>query len=56
MLLRTKGLLDAVEIGRQRPRWDGPFIVTACPIPSAYTLALPRRLKRNSTANVDRLL
>ena len=31
----------AADIGKLRPRWDGPFTVTACPSPNAYTLALP---------------
>ncbi len=46
VLLRTKELLDATDIGKLRPRWDGPFTVTACPpaSPNAYTLALPRRM------------
>ena len=43
VLLQTKELLDAADIGKLRPRWDGPFIVTACPSPNAYTLALPGR-------------
>jgi hypothetical protein len=41
VLLRTKELLDAADMGKLRPRWDGPFTVTACPSPNAYTLALP---------------
>ncbi len=47
VLLRTKELLDAADIGKLRPRWDGPFKVrvTACPSPTAYTPALPRTLK-----------
>jgi hypothetical protein len=44
VLLRTKELLDAADIGKLRPRWDGPFTVTACPSPNPYTLALPRRM------------
>ncbi len=38
VLLRTKELLrlDAADIGKLRPRWDGPFTVTACPSPNAY--------------------
>ena len=44
VLLRTQELLDAADIGKLRPRWDGPFTVTACPSPNAYTLALPRRM------------
>jgi hypothetical protein len=38
-----------------RPRWDGPFTITACPSPKAYTLALPRRMQGSPTVNVDRL-
>jgi hypothetical protein len=41
VLLRTRELLDAADIGKLRPRWDGPFTITACPSPNAYTLALP---------------
>jgi len=55
VLLRTKELLDAADIGKLRPRWDGPFAVTACPSPNAYTLALPRRMRCSPTVNVDRL-
>ena len=55
VLLRTKELLDAADIGKLRPRWDGPFPVTACPSPNAYTLALPRRMRCSPTVNVDRL-
>ncbi len=33
VLLRTKELLNAAYIGKLRPRWDGPFTVTACPSP-----------------------
>ncbi len=48
MLLRTKELLDAADICKLRPRWDGPFVVTACPSPNganAYTLAMPRTMR-----------
>jgi hypothetical protein len=57
VLFRTKELrlLDAAYIGKLRPRWDGPFTVTACPSPNAYTLALPRRMRCSQTVNVDRL-
>jgi hypothetical protein len=44
VLLRTKELLDAADIGKLQPRWDGPFSVTACPGPNAYTLSLPSRM------------
>jgi hypothetical protein len=30
VLLRTKELLHAAGIRQLRPRWDGPFAVTAC--------------------------
>ena len=55
VLLRTKELLDAADIGKLRPRWDGPFTVTAGPSPNAYTLALPRKVRCSPTVNVDRL-
>jgi hypothetical protein len=55
VLLRTKELLDSADIGKLRPRWDGPFTVTACPSPNAYTLALPRKMRCCPTVNVDRL-
>ncbi len=56
VLLRTKELLDAADIGKLQPRWDDPFTVTACPSPNAYTLALPRRMRcSRPTVNVDRL-
>jgi hypothetical protein len=37
VLLRTKELLDADDIGKLRLRWDGPFAVTACSYGSAPT-------------------
>ena len=40
-LLRTKELLDVADIGKLRPRWEGPFTVTACPSLNAYTVARP---------------
>ena len=55
VLLRTKDLLDAADIGKLRPRWDGPFSGIACPGPNAYTLALPSRMLCSPTVNVDRL-
>ena len=57
VLLRTKKLLDAADIGKLRPRWDGPFTVAAClsPGPNTYTLALPRKMRCSPTVNVDRL-
>ncbi len=55
MLLRTKELLDAADMRKLRPRWDGRLMVTACPGPKAYTLALPRRMQPSPTVNVHRL-
>jgi hypothetical protein len=55
VLLRTKELLDAADIGRLSPRLDGPFPVTACPSPNAYNLALPCRMRCSPTVNVDQL-
>ena len=55
VLLRTKELLDAAEIGKLRPRWEGPFRVTALAGPNTYTLALPRRFRCSPTVNVERL-
>ena len=55
VLLRIKELLHAADIGKLRPRWEGPFTVTACPSPNAYTHALPRRMRCSPTVNVDRL-
>ena len=54
MLLRTKERLKASDIGKLRSRLDGPFIVTACPSPNAYTLALPCKMRSSPTVNVDR--
>ena len=55
VMLRTKELLDAAEIGKLRPRWEGPFKVAALAGPNTYTLTLPRRFKCSPTVNVDRL-
>ena len=37
VLLRTEKLLDAADMGRRRPRRDGPLTVLARPSPNAYT-------------------
>ncbi len=55
VLLRTKILLDATEVGKLRPRWEGPFRVEALGGPNAYTLSLHRRFKCSPMVNVDRL-
>ena len=36
-----------------RPRWNGPFTVTACPNPNAYTLVFPRKLRCSPSVNTD---
>ena len=41
MMLRTKELLDAVEVGKLRPRCEGPFPVPAVAGPNTFTLTLP---------------
>ena len=55
VMLRTKELLDAAEVGKLRPRWEGPFPVAAVAGPNTYTLTLPARFKCSPTVNVDRL-
>jgi hypothetical protein len=47
VLLRTKGRVDAADMGKLGLLWDGPFrfILTACPSPNAYTLALQRTMR-----------
>ena len=55
VMLRTKELLDAAEVGKLRPRWEGPFPVAGLAGPNTYTLTLPRRFKCSPTVNVDRL-
>ena len=57
VMLRTAELLDAADIGKLRPRWEGPFRVTALAGPNTYTLALPPQFRCSPTitCNVDRL-
>jgi hypothetical protein len=55
VLLRTKEFLDATEVGKLRPRREGPFRVEALAGPNAYTLSLPLRFKCSPTFNADRL-
>ncbi len=54
-MLLTHELLDAADFGELRPRWDGPFTVTAsgCPSPNTCKLAVPRRMRRSLTGKVD---
>ncbi len=55
-LLRTRELLDAAEIEKLRPRWEGPVRVSALAGPNTYdTLALPGRFKCSPTVYGERL-
>ncbi len=55
VLLRTKELLDAADIGKLRSRWDCPVTVTACQSSNAHTYSLPRKMCCSPTVNVDLL-
>ncbi len=55
VILQTKELLDAADVGKLRPRWEGPLSVAALAGPNTYTLALSRRFKCSPTVNVERL-
>ena len=54
-MLRTKELLDVAEVGKFRPRWEGPFTVAALADPNMHAVTLRRRFKFCPTVNVDRL-
>ena len=49
VMLRTKELLDAAEVGKLRPRWEGPVPVAAVAGPNTCTLTLPARFKCSLT-------
>ena len=55
MLLLTKELLDAADIGQLRPRWDGLFTVIACPSPTPTPLPCHARYAaaRRSTSTAS---
>ena len=53
MLLTAAELLDATEIGKLRPRWHGPFRVTALAGLNTYTVALPKHFKCSPTPYGD---
>ncbi len=57
VLLRTKELLDDAEIGKFRPRWEGPLHVRAIAGPNTCTLAPPKRFECSPTVtrNVELL-
>ena len=41
MVLQTMELLDAAEVGKLRPRWEGPLPVAAVAGPNTYPLTPP---------------
>ena len=43
VLVRSKELLDAAEIGKLRDRWEGPFKVIKEAAPNAYLLKVAKR-------------
>jgi hypothetical protein len=55
VLLLTKELLEAADIGKLLQWWDCPFTVTACPAPNECMLALLWWRLCSHTVNVDHL-
>ena len=55
VLLATRQLAEAAQVGKLRNRWEGPFEVIDSPGPNTYTLRLPRRMRISPVINVDRL-
>ena len=55
VMVRSKELLDAAEIGKLRDRWEGPFKVIKEANPNAYLLKVAKRFRFDPTVNVDRL-
>ena len=55
VLVWSKELLDAAEIGKLRDRWEGPFKVTKEAAPNAYLLKVAKGFRLDPTVNVDRL-
>ena len=55
VMVRSKELLDAAEIGKLRDRWEGPFKVIKEATPNAYLLKVAKRFRFDPTVNVDRL-
>ena len=55
VLVRSKELLDAADIGKLRDRWEGPFKVIKEAAPNAYLLKVAKRFRFDPTVNVDRL-
>ena len=55
VLLATRQLTELAQVGKLRPRWQGPFEVLGSPSPNTYRLQLPRRMRISPVVNVDRL-
>jgi len=55
VMLATRQLTELAQVGKLRPRWQGPFEVLDSPGPNTYTLRLPRRMRISPVINVDRL-
>ena len=53
VLVRSKELLDAADIGKLRDRWKGPFKVIKEAAPNAYLLKVAKRFRFDPTVNVD---
>ena len=56
MLLATRQLTEAAQVGKLRNQWAGPFEVIDSPGPNTYTLRLPHRMRISPVINVDRLM
>ena len=55
VLVQSKELLDAAEIGKLRYLWEGPFKVIKEAAPIAYLLKVVKLFLFNPTVHVDRL-
>ena len=55
VLLATRQLAEAAQVGNLLNRWAGPFEVVDSPGPNTYTLRLPRRMRISPVINVERL-
>ena len=55
MLLATRQLTEAAQVGKLRNQWAGPFEVIDSPGPNTYALRLPHRMCISLVIRVDRL-
>ena len=53
VLVQSKELLDAAEIGKPHNRWEGPFKVIKEATPNAYLLKVAKLFLFDPTVNVD---